>query len=112
MAEEIKENEKVFLMKTDITETNDFRVVQLGDKEFVVQRKFIHTTTKGNIFSRYAKTTIHWKRTIDRGTRIHGYSMYHFALTPPMKAFKSLKKAKKWIDDFKKYPIYHDLKRQ
>jgi len=81
-----------------------FRVVQLSEKNFRIQKKFIRTKTTGYLWWKEINTTEEWC-TIDA----HGREIFirhlitNFNL---IEEYKTLEKAKEWIENRHKYPIY------
>lgn len=79
-----------------------FRIKQLGDKRFIIERAFRIERKEGSLFRR--KTIIEYKFIrVD----VYGYKRVlnrYFLYSQNFKEYKSIKKAEKWIKDFEKYP--------
>lgn len=85
----------------------EFRIKQIADDAFVIQRKFIDKKVKGSFWWKETIIREVWESVSYKGDRrVHSNI---FLLRPPLRTFKTLKKAKKWIDDYYKYPITHNV---
>jgi len=83
--------------------SDKFRIVQNRDNEFVIQKLFYRTQTKGYLWWKKTKILDKWKR-VDKNGHIY-YNI--LSKINDFKTYKTLDKAIKWIEDYNKYPIYH-----
>ena len=88
--------------------SDKYRVVQNSDDEFIIQKLFKETETKGYLWWKKTTNSEDWKRVDKNGQKyykrvykIHISNYYQF------KTYKTLDKAVKWIEDYNKYPIHH-----
>ena len=83
--------------------SDKFRIVQNSDDEFIIQKLFKETETKGYLWWKKTSSWDEWKRVCTKGYKYFniGYSLQKF------KTYKTLEEAVKWIEDYNKYPIYH-----
>jgi hypothetical protein len=86
-----------------------FRIKQISDNEFIVQKLFFKETTKGYLW--WKKTTINecWQRVDKHGVKYYSLSFRSLSINNHdfFKTYESFYDAKKWIEDYNKYPIYH-----
>lgn len=103
MSKEIRteKNEQCTIYSVGISDK--FRIVQNSDDEFVIEKLYKETETKGYLFWKKTYTLNKWKKVCTKGYKRYnsGYSLQTF------KTYKTLEKAIKWIEDYNKYPIYH-----
>lgn len=83
--------------------SDKFRIVQNSDDEFIIQKLFKETETKGYLWWKKTSSWDEWKRVCTKGHKNFnfGYSLQKF------KTYSTLDDAIKWIKDYNKYPIYH-----
>ncbi len=82
-----------------------FRIMQVGDKKFYVQKLFKETRTKGYLWWKKTETIEDWKRVDTQGRRL--LIRRYYSNIDLLKTYKTLGKAKKWIEEYGEYPIYH-----
>ena len=105
----MREDRKVKVKKTDgctiycVGISDKFRIKQVSDDEFIVQKQFKETEVKGYLWWKDTHTWNEWKRVCPKGHKDFNldYSLQKF------KTYKTLEDAIKWIYDYNKYPIYH-----
>jgi hypothetical protein len=83
--------------------SDKFRIVQNSDDEFIIQKLFKETETKGYLWWKKTSSWDEWKKVCTKGHKHFnlGYSLQKF------KTYNTLEDAIKWIYDYNKYPIYH-----
>ena len=88
--------------------SDNYRIVQNSDEEFIIQKLYKETQTKGYLWWKKRSSSEEWKRVDKNGQKyykrvykIHTSNYYQF------KTYKTLEKAVKWIEDYNKYPIHH-----
>lgn len=110
----MREDRKVKVKKTDgytiycIGISDKFRIKQISDNEFIIQKQFKETETKGCLWWKKTSSWDEWKRVDKNGQKYYniGYTV-HISNYDQFKTYKTLEKAVKWIYDYNKYPIYH-----
>lgn len=85
--------------------SDKFRIVQNSDDEFIIQKLFKETETKGYLWWKKTSSWDEWKRVDKNGQKY--YSIFCISNYDQFKTYKTLEKAVKWIEDYNKYPIYH-----
>jgi hypothetical protein len=88
--------------------SDKFRIVQNSDEEFIIQKLFKVTQTKGNWWWKKTSILDEWKR-VDKNGEKYYYIGYDIRISnyDKFKTYKTLYKAMKWIEYYNKYPIYH-----
>ena len=89
-----------------VSSSNNFLIRQTSENEFIILKKYKEETTKGYLW---------WKKTIseEKYRRIDRYGNKFFCITYPIyftnlsdiDTYKTLEDAKKWIENYNKYPI-------
>ena len=85
--------------------SDKFRIVQNSDDEFIIQKLFKETETKGYLWLKKTSSWDEWKRITTDGQKLVIISYY--SNDTRLKTYKTLEEAIKWIEDYNKYPIYH-----
>ena len=86
--------------------SDKFRIVQYGDDEFIIQKLFKETETKGYLWWKKTSSWDEWKRVDKNGQKYYNIR-YRISNYDKFKTYKTLEKAVKWIEGYNKYPIYH-----
>jgi len=88
--------------------SDKFRIVQNSDDEFIIQKLFKETETKGYLWWKKTSSWHEWKRVDKNGQKYYrkGHKI-RISNYDKFKTYKTLEKAVKWIEDYNKYPIYH-----
>jgi hypothetical protein len=88
--------------------SDKFRIVQNSDNEFIIQKLYKETETKGYLWWKKTSSWDEWKRVDKNGQKYYSIG-YRIPISnyDQFKTYKTLDKAKKWIEDYNKYPIYH-----
>jgi hypothetical protein len=89
-----------------VSSSNNYLIKQISEKEFIILKKYKQTKTKGCLW---------WKKSTseEKYNRIDRYGKKLFCNTYPifdtnfsdLITYKTLEDAKKWIENYKKYPI-------
>ena len=88
--------------------SDKFRIVQSSDNEFIIQKLYKETDTKGYLWWKKTSSWDEWKRVDKNGQKYYSISYrIHISNYDQFKTYKTLEKAIKWIEDYNKYPIYH-----
>lgn len=88
-------------MNIETQKTNSFRVKQLSDNEFIIERLSVEITTKGYLWWKKEEVKDVWRR-----VNKLGHSMFDIR---SVITYKTLIGAKYWITNHIKYPKYHYL---
>lgn len=83
-----------------IVGNNKFRIVQIHDLEFIIQKLYKKTITEGCLWWEKTITTHKWHRVDINGKKYNIENYDQFLI------YNTLEKAIKWIEDYNKYPIY------
>lgn len=86
--------------------SDKFRIVQNSDNEFIIQKLFKETETKGCLWWKKTSSWDEWKRVDKNGQKYYNSIGYRIHISN-YEQFKTLDEAIKWIEDYNKYPIYH-----
>mgnify|MGYP003644538630 FL=1 len=88
--------------------SDKYRVVQNSDDEFIIQKLFKETETKGYLWWKKTTNSEDWKR-VDKNGQKYYKRVYKIQISNyyQFKTYKTLDKAVKWIEDYNKYPIHH-----
>ena len=88
--------------------SDKFRIVQNSDEEFIIQKLYKESQTKGYLWWKKTTNSEEWKRVDVNGWKYYniGYKIMR-SNRDDFKTYKTLDKAVKWIEDYNKYPIYH-----
>jgi len=110
----MREDRKVKVKKTDgctiycVGISDKFRIKQVSGNEFIIQKQFKESETKGYLWWKDTHTLHEWKRVDKNGQKYYSKGIrIHISNADRFKTYKTLDKAIKWIYDFNKYPIYH-----
>lgn len=88
--------------------SDKYRIVQNSDDQFIIQKLYKETQTKGYFWRKKTTTSKVWKGVDKNGNKYwSGGRHFHISNIDLFKTYKTLKKAEKWIKDYAKYPIYH-----
>lgn len=89
-----------------VSSSNNFLIRQISEKEFIILKKYKETQAQGYLW---------WKKTIieEKYRRIDRYGNKFFSIASPLyftnlsdiDTYETLEDAKKWIENYKKYPI-------
>jgi len=88
--------------------SDKYRIVQKSDDQFIIQKQFKETETKGYLWWKEISSCDEWKRVDKKGQKYYNVG-YRISISnyDQFKTYKTLEKAIKWIEDINKYPIYH-----
>ena len=91
--------------KTYQAKGESFRILQNAEDEFIVEKLFVVTETRGMLWwKKYIKKK-EWRRCDNMGRHLHfGATWTNLS---QFETYGTLEEAKKWIKDYAKYPIYH-----
>tara|TARA_B100000780_G_C21065087_1_gene428244 strand:+ start:633 stop:956 length:324 start_codon:yes stop_codon:yes gene_type:complete len=88
--------------------SDKFRIVQKSDDQFIIQKLYKETQTKGCLWWKKTTNSEDWKSVDKNGVKYYSVGIrIHISNDHLFKEYKNLDKAIKWITDYNKYPIYH-----
>lgn len=88
--------------------SDKYRIVQNSDEQFIIQKLYKETQTKGCLWWKKTTNSEDWKSVDKNGIEYYSVGIrIHISNYDQFKTYKTLEKAIKWIEDFNKYPIYH-----
>jgi hypothetical protein len=88
--------------------SDKYRIVQNSDDQFIIQKLYKETQTKGYLWWKKTTTSEVWKSVDKNGMKYYSVGIrIHISNSHLFKTYKTLEKAVKWIEDYNKYPIYH-----
>lgn len=81
-----------------------FRIAQVADSEFIIQKLIKKPETNGFLWWKKSSVLNEWKCVDMNGTEL--YVNRFINNLNKFRTYKSFDTAKKWIEDYAKYPIY------
>lgn len=83
-----------------------FRIKQLSDNEFIIEKPFLIEKTKKSFWKTTTTKKVEWKEVDTKGRKLYLSRVnYYFNNLSQFKIYETKQKAIKWIEEYEKYPI-------